>query len=341
MRNMVLPLAALLFLLGSLSAWAGEGSQVDRNAGFWSEWKELSGTDEWKNLEKATVIARRAPGAKPPLAEDEKAFDGWIEDFLAHEPLPPLPQSVLDRKKDEELDDDLKIWGYVNQLPSVPPKSKEGYDKTLKLIEEIRSAQPETSGLDDAAAYVKGMKAADSVRFGSGLPDSPSPKAEFVLDALTVGDGNWQASIRYLEGMKEVDPDNPYILEALDYTRGIYAYQKNKEREAAVDKSVVDASINDLSQAAQFLVDVNANSVKGAEGAISTVISMRTRPDIRAESQQLVPQEQQQNVRQMVERIPPGRYFSNFLSTQQQPRLSAPAGYDPPASQGAAGCIAR
>ncbi len=103
---------------------------------------------------------------------------------------------------------------------------KEDYDGALRYLKEAKLNNPDQPGLDETIAYVKEMKAA---KFPADRSKSPSPKAEIILDALTVGDGNWQASIRYLEGMKHKAPDDPHVGQALNYTRGMYDYQILKQ----------------------------------------------------------------------------------------------------------------
>lgn len=106
---------------------------------------------------------------------------------------------------------------------------KEDYDGALRYLKEAKRNNPDQPGLGETIAYVKGMKAANSPELAARLKKSPSPKAEIILDALTVGDGNWQASISYLEGMKQKAPADPHVAQALNYTRGMYDYQVLKQ----------------------------------------------------------------------------------------------------------------
>jgi hypothetical protein len=327
-------------------------------------------TDEEKDLDDWLAKARPAkPRPAKKMTTEEVAAarkkEQELAAWLASEELPPLPKSVLDTKSaeiyevpDQDLQDVIDLLegrktvaggnGKEGTKPSESRAPAAGavidkgaeYQKILDDIAEVLRDDPKAEGFVEVAAYIRGMKAAQFV-VDHGPPGSPSQKAEYILDALSVGAGDWKASIHFLEGMRKVSPDNPDILKALEYTRGIQAHEKNNKKKAAIDKAVVDVSIEDVSQAAKFLADVNTKNVKGAEGAIATVINMRTRPAVRAKSQERVPPAQRGSVRKMVERIPPGRYFSNFQSAQQGPRGSAPQGYDPPTSSFAGGCIAR
>jgi hypothetical protein len=55
---------------------------------------------------------------------------------------------------------------------------------------------------------------------------SASPKADIILDSLEVGNGDWSASIRYLEMMLAKYQGDSNVAEALNYVRGISARQR-------------------------------------------------------------------------------------------------------------------
>lgn len=60
-----------------------------------------------------------------------------------------------------------------------------------------------------------------------------NPKVEVLLDALKYGDKNWEKSISYLEGALATEKNKKKarpIKDALDYTRGLYAAEQDKER---------------------------------------------------------------------------------------------------------------
>ncbi|NQU61466.1 MAG: tetratricopeptide repeat protein [Rhodospirillales bacterium] len=151
--------------------------------------------------------------------------------------------SETDKKKNAEAS--ISISSYL--------ASKGDYEGALKHLEKARHAQPRDSGLKQAAAYVKGMKAAKALTGGGGKTNSPSPKADIVLDALSAGEGDWTASLRYLEGMKYKAPANPYVREALIYTRGVYAYQRSRGFKDPY--TVEEAKVSELQFPPQSVLD--------------------------------------------------------------------------------------
>jgi len=128
------------------------------------------------------------------------------------------------REKYKETDPRLSIAGVLAK--------KEDYEGSLRYLEEAKTIHPDRPQLDETIAYVKGLQAASSDADAMRIAKSPSPRAEILLDSLEVGKGDWQASIRYLEGMQFKKKDNPPVSEALSYVKGVYAYERAKEATA-------------------------------------------------------------------------------------------------------------
>ena len=104
---------------------------------------------------------------------------------------------------------------------------KGDFNQALEELQAVRKTEPDTPGLGETIAYVKGLKAGNSPTNAARLSKLPSAKAEIILDALSAGDGSWQASIRYLEGMRQTDTGNPKIQDALVYLLEMQAHQKS------------------------------------------------------------------------------------------------------------------
>lgn len=76
-----------------------------------------------------------------------------------------------------------------------------------------------------------------------------NPKAEFIFDALQYGQGDWEASITYVEDIlvKETETDKGKAraaCEALNYIKGLYAYHQYQESK---ELEKIMAAMNDLS----------------------------------------------------------------------------------------------
>jgi hypothetical protein len=114
------------------------------------------------------------------------------------------------------------------------------------------------------------------------------------------------------------------------------ANAKAPKQESVRDRYIFNLSVDQPRDVARFMSDVTTNRIAGADGAISTVMNMRTHPQARQAAAKHIPPAARAQVTAYVERIPPGRYFSNIYATTSttsaivaSPRPAAPAGYVP------------
>lgn len=144
----------------------------------------------------------------------------------------------------------------------------------------------------------------------------------------------WQ-ELRETEKWKALEGSTNVMREA-DGPAGNAAAQGGAPKEAVRDRYIFNMSVDKPQEVAKFVAKVATNKIDGAEGALSTVVNMRTSPAARKASTAHVPAAERTNYAAFVERIPPRRYFSDpFAGTAttsayaETPRPAAPTGYVP------------
>ncbi len=127
---------------------------------------------------------------------------------------------------------------FVNELSEL---------ETLRVEPQVIAPPPpkESEPVEEETASVDADLATEA-----GLPsrvlDSVSPKAELILDALTVGDGDWWRSIQYLEGLQEQHPRSRYVSQALSYVRGVSIAQRATDDLASADHNELSPAEFDM-----------------------------------------------------------------------------------------------
>ncbi len=108
------------------------------------------------------------------------------------------------------------------------------------------------------------------------------------------------------------------------------------KKESVKDRYIFNMSVDRPQEVAKFVAKVATNKIDGADGALSTVVNMRTSPGARKAATTHVPPAAKKDYLALVERIPPRRYFSDpFAGTATTsafvpaPRPSQPSGYVP------------
>ncbi len=109
---------------------------------------------------------------------------------------------------------DSAIPASVRKVLSNP----DGQKQTLYNLEQALRERPGNAAVRHAIAYVQGLQKGDALR-EFGFRKSTSPKADLILDALARSHGDWEGSLRYLEGVRERLGNDPHVEEALRYVR--------------------------------------------------------------------------------------------------------------------------
>lgn len=98
------------------------------------------------------------------------------------------------------------------------------YEEAIRYLKEALEIRPGDLGIRKGLGYVYYLRDRQK-----GI--APNPKAETLLDALQHGRGDWEASIRYLKNLLEVEKDKDRaraIREALQTVEGLYASEREE-----------------------------------------------------------------------------------------------------------------
>ncbi len=117
--------------------------------------------------------------------------------------------------------------------------------------------------------------------------------------------GNWK-DLRETEKWKSLESATNVMREA-----NAPAGEPASKKESVRDQYIFNMSVDQPQEVAKFVAKVATSKIDGADGALSTVVNMRTSPAARKAAEVYVPPEARKDYLAMVERIPPGRYFSD------------------------------
>ncbi len=164
----------------------------------------------------------------------------------------------------------------------------------------------------------------------------------------------WQ-ELRQTEKWKALESSTNIVREANpaagDKAAAKPAPQGNKggapQKDSVRDQYIFNMSVDRPREAAKLVAKVATSKIDGADGAIATVVNMRTSPAVRKAAASYVPPAAKKDYLAFVERIPPRRYFSDpFAGTVTTSafvaasRPAGPAGYVP-VKTGSYGCPVR
>ncbi|WP_269586142.1 tetratricopeptide repeat protein [Roseibium sp. Sym1] len=125
-------------------------------------------------------------------------------------------------------DDDCANVGNFKQLAGMRSNLLSKRETAEGKAELMRQAEASEGRIADAARSSQDTSASPTssgLNFMDPVAVVPSAKANYLLDALQSGDGDWDKSIRDLEAVLEIDPDNRSARDALIYLHGLHKGQ--------------------------------------------------------------------------------------------------------------------
>lgn len=171
-----------------------------------------------------------------------------------------LEIKMLDRFKEEQ---ESKKNTRIKAALAIGAVNALRYDFTtsLKFLNEALKNDPKNRGIQEAINYVNYLKdmVAGKIEF--------NPKWLVLVDTLSyAGSGDWNASISYLKRVRDANPDDEGIRDALNFIEGMDSYKQNtvkseqevQERETwdvvqRLNKAIVLARTRDYEGASRIL----------------------------------------------------------------------------------------
>jgi tetratricopeptide (TPR) repeat protein len=140
------------------------------------------------------------------------------------------------------------------------------FNQAVGFLKQALQADPDCTPCREELARLQSLvkdsarreKALDSIRRSETSPKARHPdwnrKANYLLDALEYGVGDWHASLKYLETGVAAEPGNRSMRDALEYLKGLHGGIKASEaarpgRVKPVDKTTVSLAGKALGQA--------------------------------------------------------------------------------------------
>jgi tetratricopeptide (TPR) repeat protein len=141
-------------------------------------------------LQNLTVLQREVSAYSNEVREFNRAVMqaiSWYRPAAARgEDLKDAPAAKLSEKSQREVKAEAAF-----ALATLSVRNAD-YDQALRYLQDARTAKPNDKKIQDAYNYVLSLK-------NSQMQMKPSLKAEYLLEALDFGKGDWEASIRYLD----------------------------------------------------------------------------------------------------------------------------------------------
>jgi tetratricopeptide (TPR) repeat protein len=100
---------------------------------------------------------------------------------------------------------------------------KGDYDQALSILQDALNAKPNDENIQEAYNRVLTLKNRQMADIIKGL------KANYLLDALDYGKGDWEASINYLSKIQTREPNNPAARDALVNLNEVYSEVLQKQ----------------------------------------------------------------------------------------------------------------
>jgi len=135
---------------------------------------------------------------------------------------------------------------------------KADYDQALRYLQDARTAKPNDKKIQDAYNYVLSLK-------NSQMQMKPSLKAEYLLEALDYGKGDWEASIRYLDN-RELFMDYRAAEEARKNLTEVYAEFLARQAVDRIHRKDYEGAIESLKRAKDL--DPDADGIRSLLSAI-------------------------------------------------------------------------
>jgi tetratricopeptide (TPR) repeat protein len=132
------------------------------------------------------------------------------------------------------------------------------YDQALRYLQDARKAKPNSKKIQDAYNYVLSLK-------NSQMQMKPSLKAEYLLEALDYGKGDWEASIRYLDN-RELFMDYRAAEEARRNLKEVYAEFLARQAVDRIHRKDYEGAIESLKRANDL--DPDADGVRSLLSAM-------------------------------------------------------------------------
>ena len=140
-------------------------------------------------LQNLTVLQREVSAYSNEVREFNRAVMqaiSWYRPAAARgEDLKDAPAAKLSEKSQREVKAEAAF-----ALATLSVRNAD-YDQALRYLQDARTAKPNDKKIQDAYNYVLSLK-------NSQMQMKPSLKAEYLLEALDFGKGDWEKSIEYL-----------------------------------------------------------------------------------------------------------------------------------------------
>ena len=207
-------------------------------------------------LQNLTVLQREVSAYSNEVREFNRAVMqaiSWYRPAAARgEDLKDAPAAKLSEKSQREVKAEA---AFALATLSV---QKADYDQALRYLQDARTAKPNDKKIQDAYNYVLSLK-------NSQMQMKPSLKAEYLLEALDYGKGDWEASIRYLDN-RELFMDYRAAEEARKNLTEVYAEFLARQAVDRIHRKDYEGAIESLKRAKDL--DPDADGIRSLLSAI-------------------------------------------------------------------------